>query len=133
MRNNANAMKKMFGEDKSRMYRRQLFRKAVEQMLVSEKPKITQNIANKGRIGKRKLGKAGLQFAATTEAILRSRDFWAGIAASSIAGMASSMASTAIRTAIENRRAKKVEGTTAPLPKEVADTSVPDEYSQYIG
>lgn len=133
LKNNASGMKKRLFEDKSRMYRRQGFRKAFKkatQQLISEKPKVTQRIASTGILGKRKIGKAGLQFVATTESILRSQEFWAGIAASSLAGIATGVVTTLIGKSVANRAAKV--GGTRLLPKKVADKTIPDEYSQYI-
>lgn len=123
-------------EDKSRMYRKQAFKKAMrfaaEQILVSEDPKLTQRLANMGKRKKGKAGQAGLMFLGSTEAILRSREFWAGIAASSIAGIATSIVSTTVAQAIERRQAKKADST-VETPTEVYDEpTVPDEYEQYI-
>lgn len=135
MKNNASGMKKRLFEDKSRMYRRQEFRKAFKKaavQLISEKPKVTQRIAKTGLLGNRKIGKAGLQFAATTESILRSRDFWAGMAASALGSAAVGLIGNMATSGIKTLGRKKVSGTAVTLPKEVADSTVPDEYSQYI-
>jgi hypothetical protein len=125
-----------FFEDKSRKYRRAFAKKAfkkVTDQIISDKPKITQRIAKTGLGGKRKIGKAGLQFAATTEQILRSRDFWAGLAASSIAGVVTSLLVTSVSSVFQGR--KKASGTASSVPiTQIADkTIVPDEYSQYVG
>ena len=127
-------MRKNLFEDKSRKYRRQFakkaFRKAADQ-IISEKPKITQRIAKTGLGGKRKIGKAGLQFIASTEQILRSRDFWAGLTASSIAGIITSLATSTIINTLSV--GKKDRGTASSVPMtQIGKNLVPSAYSQYV-